>query len=43
MEKQLIIPYEFEEILKKDSKLYSLVVKANSDFSNIINDDPYFV
>lgn len=42
MEKQLIIPYEFEEILKKDSKLYSLVVKANSDFSNIINDDPYF-
>ena len=42
MEKQLIIPCEFEEILKQDSKLYSLVVKVNSDFSNIINDKPYF-
>lgn len=42
MENTLIIPHDFEGILKRDRKLYALVVGICSRFSPLINEPPYF-
>lgn len=42
MENTLIIPHDFEDILKRDARLYALVIGICSRFAPLINEPPYF-
>ena len=42
MENTLIIPHDFEDILKRDTRLYTLVIGICSRFAPLINEPPYF-
>ena len=42
MENTLIIPHDFEDILKRDTRLYALVIGICSRFAPLINEPPYF-
>lgn len=40
MENTLIIPHDFEDILKRDARLYALVIGICSRFAPLINEPP---